>query len=45
MVMVSALKWKIVLRADGPDTPYFSLPPPIGIGKSIGVITPVSDLQ
>ena len=40
MVMLSALKWKIILRADGLDTPYLSLLQSYYIGNFLGLFLP-----
>lgn len=40
MVMLSALKWKIILRADGLDAPYLSLLQSYYIGNFLGLFLP-----
>jgi uncharacterized protein (TIRG00374 family) len=40
MVMLSALKWKIILRADGIETPYLSLLQSYYIGNFLGLFLP-----
>lgn len=40
MVMLSALKWKIILRADGLDTPYLRLLQSYYIGNFLGLFLP-----
>jgi hypothetical protein len=45
MVMLSALKWKIILRADGLDTPYLSLLQSYYIGNFLGLFLPSGRLH